>query len=226
MKNKQKDAYYFPHDSNARHDPDCIKLRRILGSSGYGIYWMIIESLRDTAGYKLPLTSVKELSFDFRESEEMILSIITDFNLFQISDNHFFWSESLNRRMAIFDATRRAQSLGGKKGRQKQLQLGLDDDSQGTPEVTPGMKVNQSKLNESKTFKKPTVDEIKEYCNERKNNVDADNFFDFYESKGWMIGRNKMKDWHAAVRTWERSETSKEDSTTSKLPKPKEFEGY
>lgn len=55
-----------------------------------------------------------------------------------------------------------------------------------------------------KVFKKPSIEEIQKYCNERNNNVDADRFYNFYESKGWMVGSNKMKDWKAAVRTWER----------------------
>ena len=54
-------------------------------------------------------------------------------------------------------------------------------------------------------FKKPTVEEIKEYCDSRDNGIDANSFYDFYESKGWMIGKNKMKDWKSAVRTWERN---------------------
>lgn len=55
----------------------------------------------------------------------------------------------------------------------------------------------------SKRFVPPTVEEIKDYCLERNNNVDANKFFDFYEAKGWMVGKNKMKDWKACVRTWE-----------------------
>lgn len=54
-------------------------------------------------------------------------------------------------------------------------------------------------------FKKPTIDQINEYCLERKNKVDPEYFFDYYESKGWMIGKNKMKCWKSAIRTWERN---------------------
>jgi hypothetical protein len=54
-------------------------------------------------------------------------------------------------------------------------------------------------------FPQPTLDEIREYCQSRNNNIDPEQFYDFYESKGWMIGKNRMKDWKAAVRTWERS---------------------
>lgn len=53
-------------------------------------------------------------------------------------------------------------------------------------------------------FPQPTLDEIREYCQSRNNNIDPEQFYDFYESKGWMIGKNRMKDWKAAVRTWER----------------------
>lgn len=56
-------------------------------------------------------------------------------------------------------------------------------------------------------FKPPTVEEVRAYCTERKNNVDPQAFVDFYESKGWMIGSNKMRDFKAAVRTWERNRT-------------------
>lgn len=57
----------------------------------------------------------------------------------------------------------------------------------------------------AKRFIPPSVEEVEQYCIERNNNIDAQSFIDFYESKGWMIGKNKMKDWKAAVRTWERS---------------------
>jgi len=52
-------------------------------------------------------------------------------------------------------------------------------------------------------FTPPAIDDVANYCRERNNNVDAQRFIDFYASKGWMIGKNKMKDWKAAVRTWE-----------------------
>jgi len=54
-------------------------------------------------------------------------------------------------------------------------------------------------------FVKPTLQEVEAYCTQRNNFVDAQRFLDFYESKGWMIGKNKMKDWKASVRTWEKN---------------------
>lgn len=53
-------------------------------------------------------------------------------------------------------------------------------------------------------FRPPTIEEVTDYCRERGNRVDPEKWLDFYASKGWMIGKNKMKDWKAAVRTWEK----------------------
>ncbi len=74
---------------------------------------------------------------------------------------------------------------------------------------------NLTDSNSKERFKKPTLDEVKNYCILRKNNIDAEAFIDFYESKNWQIGKNKMKDWKACVRTWERRETKK--PTMSKI---------
>lgn len=67
--------------------------------------------------------------------------------------------------------------------------------------------------NEEKTqtniFKKPTLEEVKKYCEERNNNINAEYFIDFYDSKDWMVGKNKMKDWKACVRTWEARNNNK-----------------
>tara|TARA_R100001530_G_C4288537_1_gene147399 strand:+ start:19 stop:624 length:606 start_codon:yes stop_codon:yes gene_type:complete len=65
-------------------------------------------------------------------------------------------------------------------------------------------------------FKKPTLDQVKEYCKIRNNNIDAEAFIAYYESKGWMVGSGKMKKWKAAIVTWEKREKSK-PQTMSKL---------
>lgn len=57
-------------------------------------------------------------------------------------------------------------------------------------------------------FVAPTLEEVQAYCAERNNSVDAQRFVDYYTANGWMVGRNKMKNWQAAVRTWERQGTA------------------
>ena len=75
---------------------------------------------------------------------------------------------------------------------------------------------NLTDSNKKALFKKPTLDEVKNYCILRKNNIEAEAFIDFYSSKNFMIGKNKMKDWKACVRTWE-SREKKNPKTMSKL---------
>ena len=74
-----------------------------------------------------------------------------------------------------------------------------------------------------KRFVKPTVEEVQAYCQERNNNVDAQKWFDYYSSNGWKVGRSKMVDWKAAVRTWERNEPSGRSKRTDFTPYPDEY---
>lgn len=80
-------------------------------------------------------------------------------------------------------------------------------------------------------FIKPTVDDVRAYCQERNNTIDPENFVDYYESNGWRVGKNPMKDWKACVRTWERRESYSTKPNTSKAetlyqPKPNEDVTY
>lgn len=67
----------------------------------------------------------------------------------------------------------------------------------------------------AKRFTPPTLEDVIAYCNERGNSVDAQHFIDYYTSNGWLVGKNKMKDWKAAVRTWERNGYSSSKPTTT-----------
>ena len=87
----------------------------------------------------------------------------------------------------------------------------------GCPSIDKDSVVESSVVEESieeaepptrKRFVPPTVDQVREYCEERGNSVNPQRFVDYYSSNGWMVGKNKMKDWKAAVRTWEQKEKS------------------
>ena len=80
-----------------------------------------------------------------------------------------------------------------------------------TPEIEKDIRAKIPKRN---YFTPPTYEEVASYCEERKNTVDAQRFIDFYSSKGWMVGKSKMKDWKASVRTWERNEKPNTPSQT------------
>ena len=96
-------------------------------------------------------------------------------------------------------------------------------------EINKETKIENSNLlfadfEKTKKFKKPTLQEIADYCKARNNKVDPGAFYDFYESKGWKVGSSPMKNWQAAVRTWERTEnkqySNKLAQRGSYLPSP------
>ncbi len=91
------------------------------------------------------------------------------------------------------------------------IELDIDIDK----ELDIKEKVKKEKISR---FKKPTVDEVRAYCVERNNSIDAEHFIDYYESNGWKVGKNSMKDWKATVRNWEKRNST---STSSKVSKQK-----
>ena len=68
-------------------------------------------------------------------------------------------------------------------------------------------KIKKETKENTRGFTPPSFNQVSDYCKERKNNINANSFINFYESKGWMVGKTKMKDWEACVRTWEQRET-------------------
>lgn len=81
--------------------------------------------------------------------------------------------------------------------------------------------IREDKKREKNIFIPPTVEEVSSYCLERKNDVNAERFVDFYTSKGWVVGKNKMKDWKAAVRGWEKDSKESHKQPTAGYQKTK-----
>lgn len=94
-----------------------------------------------------------------------------------------------------------------------EIEIKLEKDIEIEKEIHSSAKNTTTKR---KRFEKPTLSEIKEYCIERNNNVDAQHFYDYYESNGWKVGKNAMKNWQAAVRTWEKNSYTNTTKQTKK----------
>ncbi len=115
-----KEAYYFSHDSNARNDPKIRALRKQYGIAGYGLYWIIIEMLRESAEYKLPFKPYildclsEELGDDATDVQQLLNDLIAKFELLQ-SDGSYFWSDSLRKRMESYDSKREQSRRAGLK---------------------------------------------------------------------------------------------------------------
>lgn len=163
-----KDAYYFPHDSNAKDDPKNVLLIEQLGLEGYGIYWVLIEILRDQPEYRYPLLLVPSLARKYNTTAEKMKAVIRGYGLFEIDEENFF-SVSLLRRMVVIDDKRakakRAIEIRWANERNKQLPLLLDNeisisDTDVLPKYYEG-NTRRERVNETKE-KKSKVEESKE----------------------------------------------------------------
>lgn len=140
------------------------------------------------------------------ESDDIAISLAFDAIKYDVDRNNQRYEEICEQR-------RIAGAKGGiaKASKSKQMVANANKSKQNLANVADKDNDNDKdndKDNEIKKkrelFKPPTIEEVKAYCEERKNGVDADTFVDFYAAKGWMVGSNKMKDWKACVRTWEK----------------------
>ena len=221
-----KDCYYFPHDSNAKDDPKCVLMIEQLGMEGYGIYWMLVEALRDQPDYTYPVANIPALARRYNTSAEKVRTVVYNYELFTVKEDKIFFSESLNRRMLVFNENRAKRSAAGRLGMARRW----GDNNVITPLLQSNSTVITSKVKEFKVkeriekvgtkrtaFVAPSLQEVKDYISEKGYTVDAQRFIDFYEAKGWMIGKNKMKDWRAAVRTWMRRPDEPQKQTTYEM---------
>ena len=95
----KKDAYYFSHDANAQDDPKCMILIDKLGSSGYGIFWLLIEKLRAERDYKLSLNTLEAFAKRWKTTIKKIDEVIKNYDLFVIEEGNRFYSQRLLNSM-------------------------------------------------------------------------------------------------------------------------------
>ena len=114
-------------------------------------------------------------------------------------------SDEKQKKQMLFEESNEKQSEAKK----------ADNDNDNVNDI----KENTLKGVKEKRFAPPTPENVREYCREKGLSVDADRFVDFYESKNWYVGKNKMKDWKAAVRNWARSQ--RQESTAKGTEKPR-----
>lgn len=224
---------YIGHDESASRDEKILKMREKYGARGYGLFWEIVEYLFTTNG-KAEL-NIKIVSLAIGEDVRTVRNFLTDcidvYQLFE-SDGKYFWSNRLLSQIDQIIAISAMKSKAVRSRYDKQSCKALINNDIPRQNVTKNpytcttdvLQVNNSsatinekneieeidsshqKGNKSNRLVKPTMEEIEAYCIERKNAVDPIQFFDYYEANGWKVGRNSMKDWKAAVRTWERNE--------------------
>ena len=103
-----------------------------------------------------------------------------------------------------------------KGGIKENLKGGIKENFKDNNTSINNTSIIKEKIIKKKNFIVPSISEIKDYCHLRDNGINAEQFYDFYQSKGWMVGKTKMKDWKAAIRNWERNR-KKTDKGMSKI---------
>lgn len=116
METRKELTSYFPHDSNARNSDKLIRLRMRHKAAGYGVFFMILERLREEPSY-MSVKDYNMIAFDLREDASLIKSVIEDFGLFVFTeDGKYFYSESFKKRMEFKDDKSKKRSEAGKIG--------------------------------------------------------------------------------------------------------------
>lgn len=214
----EKKYYWLKLPQGYLDDPRIKKLRKIAGGDTYTIIYLKMQLLSVSTGGVIPYEQIEptfeeELALKIDEDVEDIKLTITYLfaqKLIECNDNDYLLVETATRIGGETAAAERVRRFRQKKTKLLQSNadvtksnaiLDIDKDKEKDIE---SIETKSSDKPRSNKFIKPTVEEIAEYCRERDNGIDAQQFYDFYESKGWLIGKTKMKDWKAAVRTWER----------------------
>lgn len=111
-----KDAFYFPHFSNARNDRKLRRVRKELGIEGYGIYFMVLETLRDQDGFKYPLEDLDLLAEEFGTSDSKIRTVVCNYKLFEVDESENFFSLKFDEYLQPYLERKEQSRVSGIKG--------------------------------------------------------------------------------------------------------------
>ena len=201
------------------------RLRSLAGGDTYTIIYlkMQLKALK-TDGYLyfdgIMNDFAEELALDIDESPEnakVTIQYLLSVGLLECSEDGDEFRLPYMQQLigSETSSTRRSQRFRAKQKEQKALQCNASEthmqqnrNGEIDIEIEKDIEIDKERVKkESRNFVPPTLQEVKAYCQERIREghpaVNPERFIDFYESKGWMVGKNKMKDWKAAVRTWE-----------------------
>lgn len=221
---------WFKHEARAHSDAKIEKLLVRYGIQGYGLYFYCLELIVETV-------EPNNVTFQLEHDAEIIsrrinvhpdqvqemMKYMIDLGLFESNHGCICCNKILKRLdtsmtsnpelrkiiknyhdPVMTQSTNSHDSVRADKIRLDKIRLDKSE-----TDVSPDNLKNPTLPKTKKGFIRPSIEEIKQYCNSRHNDIDPEQFHDFYESKGWMVGKNPMKDWQATVRTWERQQKHK-----------------
>lgn len=177
-----------------------------MGRSHLKVYFSFEEEtacLSDAEKSRLLLAMVRYA----RDGADMVLS----------GNERFLWpvfKAQIDRDIAVYDSKINNGSKGGRPKEENRTKPNETEINRIKPNETENDKIEDRRLKteeedkdrKRRRFTPPSVDEVAEYCRERGNGVDPEEFISFYESKGWLVGNQPMKNWRAAIVTWEKKD--------------------
>lgn len=195
---------YFSHDYSSRQDEKILKMMSVLGWEGYGLYWGVVELLYQNEGSMQ--WDCDSIAFALQTNPETLKNLILNFNLFEIK-NEKLSNCSVKRRIKkrlekSEKAKQSALSRWNKKNNGDAFAMQSQCDSNAIKEKKSKVNKSIEEKRKKKKFTPPSLLEIQEYITLKNYSVNAEKFLNFYESKGWMVGKNKMTNWKAAVGNW------------------------
>lgn len=210
------------------------KLRKMAGGDTFTIIYLKLQLVAMNKGGVLSYTGLEsdfasEVALDIDEDVDNVkltLAYLLHCGLAETSDNMSYYFPYAVINTGKEDASNRLPGRKCEKTRKKVIanegegERDIEREEEREEEKEKDKEEHQKEVLEEKVtakrFHTPTVEEVRAYCKERNNTVDAEKFVDFYSSKGWRVGNTPMKDWKAAVRTWEKREDKHTDAPASK----------
>lgn len=194
---------WFKHDSDASNDAKLRKLRLRHGAEGYAVYWYCLEQVaRNVDAHNLTFVLEHDadlIADDFKlkcEHVEAMLDYMIELGLLEEAGGQISCLKMATRTDEYTKKLLASNNDGNAKKQNPEKSVSV---------MTKSDKNKNAPTKQRKPkFTPPSVDEVTRYCEERANNVDPEKFVDHYSANGWVRGKTPIKDWRAAVRTWEK----------------------
>ena len=241
---KAKKYYWLKLMKDFFTQPKIKKLRKIAGGDTYTIIYLKLQLLSIDSDATLEYQGIEEnfidemaLTID-EDTENVSVTInylLSQGLMIQESDTKYVLTETLkligselksSERVRKHREAKKALHCNASETEVKRLcnaseteekrngntEIEIEKELEIESEIDP-----KKEKRKSNRFAPPSVDDVRAYCNERHNNVDPERFVDYYESNGWKVGKNKMKDWKATVRSWEHNDYSKNKKSNGSI---------
>ena len=172
-----KDAFYFKHDSNAKDDPKCVLLIEQLGMEGYGLFWALVEVLRDQPDYTCPIKLLPALARRYNTSIEIIEDVVRGYDLFTVEGDVFFSQSLINRMAPLEQRKEQARIAGLKSAERRRLISERSTDVQKASNDRSTIREEKSRIEKRKINNNPPL------IPQSGDGFTFDDFWNMYEKK-------------------------------------------